>query len=371
MSIILFFIVLGVLVLSHEWGHFIVAKKSGIRVDEFGFGFPPKLFGWKRGETTYSLNILPFGGFVRIHGENPDEESLTGADAARSMANKPKWIQALVLVAGVTCNLLLAWFFLSLGLMSGLPVSTSSGLAGIEDARLLITSISPNSPASTADLKPGDEILSIADNKTKIDKCSECTDQLTAEDVQSLVAQNANGEVSLTYLRGGAVFTSKLKPAKGVVADRVAIGIGMDTVGIAKLNFFAALWTGLKLTAHLTWSTITGIVHMIGSVFQGRGSQVLASVAGPVGLVGLVSDAAGLGLVYLLSFTAFISINLAVLNLIPFPALDGGRLLFLLIEKVKGSPISPRLANKLNIIGFALLLLMMAIVTYSDISHLL
>src|SRR6185436_5173399 len=113
MTVIIFFIILAILILSHEFGHFIVAKKSGIRVDEFGLGFPPKLLSYKYGETTYSLNLIPFGGFVKIFGEDPDELSTAGPDAARSMVNKPKWIQALVLVAGVSCNVILAWLLIS------------------------------------------------------------------------------------------------------------------------------------------------------------------------------------------------------------------------------------------------------------------
>lgn len=363
MTIILFVVVLAVLILSHEFGHFIVAKKSGVRVDEFGLGFPPRLWGWRRGETTYTLNLLPLGGFVKIFGENPDEESLAGPDAARSLTSKPKSIQAAVLVAGVVCNLLLAWLFLSIGLMSGLPVSTSSGLPGISGERLVITSVSPGSPAAVA-LKAGDQIVALTAGAKQLST-------LTPEGVQSFIAGNGGRELTLTYRRASEPDqqVAQLKPVTTILPDRPAIGITMDLVGTAKLGFFPALWVGLKLTAQLAWATASGLWHLISGAFAGQ--SVLKTITGPVGLAGLVSDAAGLGWAYLLSFTAFISINLAVLNLVPFPALDGGRLLFLLIEKLKGSAISPRVANALNLAGFALLLLLMAVVTYGDIARLL
>src|SRR3989338_10680166 len=150
MTIVIFLLILAILILSHEFGHFIVAKKSWIRVDEFGLGFPPKLFGWRSGETEYSINILPLGGFVKIFGENPDEESISGHDAGRSLIAKPKHIQAAVLVAGVACNLILAWLLISVGFMIGLPTPVDQIVANDKSttAHLLITTIAPGSLAS-------------------------------------------------------------------------------------------------------------------------------------------------------------------------------------------------------------------------------
>ena len=163
MPILIFIIILLVLVLVHEAGHFFVAKKFGIRVDEFGFGFPPKLFGKKYGETEYTLNALPLGGFVKIFGENPDEENTNGPDAKRSFVNKPKWQQALVLFAGIFANFLLAWLLLSFGFMSGLPTSVGSEPKGyaLEDVHLVVVSVSKDFPAEVAGLKSGDKINSL------------------------------------------------------------------------------------------------------------------------------------------------------------------------------------------------------------------
>jgi len=363
MSILLLIVVLGVLILSHEFGHFIVAKKSGVRVDEFGFGFPPRLFSFTKGETTYSLNLLPFGGFVKIFGENPDEESLIGHDNSRSLTSKSRPVQAAVLVAGVVCNLLLAWILLSVGFMVGMPVSTQGGFVTSGDTRLIITSINPGSPAELAGLKPGDQIVSLTDERGVI-----------AEDpnpgiVSTFIAAHPTEDILLSAQRGDAALEFKLRPTDGSVDGRAAIGIVMDEVTIARSSFFVAFIRGAEMTVRLTIATVFGLWQLITKSFMGE--SVLANITGPVGLVGLVSDAALLGFVYLLSFTAFISINLAVLNLVPFPALDGGRLLFLLIEKIKGSPIKPQVANFLNLAGFGLLLILMLVVTYGDIRRLL
>src|SRR3989338_9433502 len=152
MSILIFVVILLVLVLVNEFGHFFTAKKFGIRVDEFGFGFPPKIFGIKKGETEYSLNALPIGGFVKIFGENPDDENTNGPDRDRSFVHKPKWKQAVVLFAGVFMNLLLAWILFSIGFMSGLPTSMGSEVKGypLKDVNLVIVSVMTDSPADKA-----------------------------------------------------------------------------------------------------------------------------------------------------------------------------------------------------------------------------
>jgi regulator of sigma E protease len=369
MNILIFLVILLVLVLVHEAGHFFTAKKFGIRVDEFGFGFPPKAMTlFKKGETEYTLNWLPIGGFVKIFGENPDEENTSGPDAGRSFVNKPKWQQAIVLFAGIAANFLLAWLLFSIGFMSGLPTSTQGGTDDMQviNPQLTIVSVLKDSPAEKAGLKVGDKIQQIS-----VPYSSDSKDTIsnpTAQDVIRLIAshaQDSNEAVMINYEERGEGKSVILKPTISEKEGKPTIGIAMDEIGIARLSFFPALWEGLKLDWSVTKGTAWGLYHMITDAVTGKGS--LNNVAGPVGMVGIVGDASKFGFVYLLSFAALISVNLAIINLVPFPALDGGRLLFLLIEKIKGSRIRPEVANMANTIGFGILILLMIIVTFHDV----
>ncbi len=370
MNILIFFIILLVLVLVHEFGHFFSAKKFGIKVDEFGFGFPPKLFGIKRGETEYTFNLLPLGGFVKIFGENPDDENTNGPEAHRSFVNKPKWQQAIVLFAGVFANFLLAWILFSFGFMSGLPTSViNSKLKGyeLEDVNIMIVSVLPDSPAFNAGFKSGDKIISMKNLSAKKEGDDNFTSDISLETVQSIIVSSPNEEIEIGYIRGkndNLSFTI-VKPVSFKPGMEPKIGIGMDEIGIARLPIWLALKEGMNLTLFVTKSTALGLYGLILDGIRGQGS--FATIAGPVGLVGIIGDAYEFGFAYLLSFTALISINLAIINLIPIPALDGGRLFFLLIEKIKGSRINPKVFNIVNTIGFGILLLLMILVTYHDI----
>ncbi|GMQ95397.1 MAG: RIP metalloprotease RseP [Patescibacteria group bacterium] len=360
MSILLFIVILALLILAHEFGHFIVAKRSGIKVDEFGIGFPPKLFSKKIGETKYSLNLFPVGGFVKIFGETPDCDSISGPDAHRSFVNKPKYVQAAVLSAGVVFNVLLAWILISSGFMAGLPSSVAAAPKGavIRDVSIVVTNVLPDSPAEEAGLRPGDKIVALVEGKRELLNP-------TTPQVQEFISASGGVEVGVTFKRGKAPEERLFMiPTEGII-DKPAIGIAMDEIGIVRLLPHLALWEGAKLTAALTQATLLGIMGFIAGIFTG--SADLSAIAGPVGIVSIVGEASQFGFIYLLSLTALISINLAIINLLPFPALDGGRLLFLLIEVIKGSPIKPAVANTTNAIGFALLIFLMVVITYSDI----
>ena len=351
-----------VLVLVHESGHFFVAKSFGIRVDEFGFGFPPKLFGKKIGETEYTLNLLPLGGFVRIFGESPDEENTNGPDAQRSFVNKAKWKQALVLFAGIFANFLLAWLLFSVGFASGLPTSVGSEPVGytLSNVHLVVLSVVPKSPAELAGLKTGDKIVSIASGTNS-------TTYISPETVQSFVTGSSGKEIDIGYTRGKntEINLAKIIPIENKTDNKLEIGISMDQIGNVKLPLFSSILEGMRLDWSMTKSTAVGLYTLVYDGLRGKGS--FSSVTGPVGMVGIVGDAYNFGFVYLLSFAALISINLAIINLIPFPALDGGRLLFLLIEKIKGSNINPKVANTINTVGFFILILLMIVITYHDV----
>jgi regulator of sigma E protease len=381
MNILIFIIILVVLVVSHEFGHFIVAKLNKIRVDEFAFGFPPRLFKIKKGETTYSFNALPLGGYVKIYGENVDEADMLEVGfldkeetpekvemAKRSMANKPKYIQAAVLFAGIAMNLLVAWILLSIGFMSGLPTSVGSVPKGaiIEDQALTITSVVSGSPAEIGGLKTGDKIISL---DTPTDSTKLLSSILGTESIQNFVKKHDGEEISVSLIRGKEPIEVTVIPEKKDLGGTPMIGISMDMIGTLKLPLHKAIWEGAKLTWDVTKATVVGFYTLIRDAFLGKAN--MDSLTGPIGIVGVVGDAAKFGFIYLLSFTALISVNLAVINLVPFPALDGGRLLFLLIEKIKGSRIKPKVANMANAIGFGLLMLLMAVITFHDIVKLL
>ncbi len=368
MTIIIFLIILGLLVLSHEFGHFYVAKKSGARVDEFGFGFPPRIWSRKYGETTYSLNLIPFGGFVKIYGEDPDEESLTGRDRKRAMSAQSKWRQALVLVAGVTANLILAWLLLIIAFATtGLPTRLDSVPTGytLENPQVTIVHVEPKSPAALGGLMAGDQIVHLRTIEGRL------TDPSVGQ-VQEYIKSHADSEIVVGYIRNHGpsikptIAEVAVRPMKNEASGQAVIGVGLDTIGQLHLPIHRSILAGTQSTWHLLSGTVIGLGTLVADLFGGK-SGTLDQVTGPIGLVGLVGDASAMGFGYLLLFTALISINLAVLNLLPIPALDGGRLLFLLIERIKGRPITPKIANAVNMGGFIALMALMLLVTYSDI----
>ena len=365
MSVILFLGVLFILVLVHEWGHFITAKKTGMRVDEFGIGFPPKLFSIKKGETEYTFNALPIGGFVRIWGENyvdSDADEQAGQNIDRAFSSRPKWAQALVLVAGVTMNVLFAWFLFSLTYMIGVPTSVDESVAS-DSAQLYIAGVLPGSPA---------EVLPLGSTINSITYESVTTDNPTPSEFSSIIMSAAPAAVDISYTFGDTTETISLAPEQGLIddnPDRYVVGASLSLLEVEKRGFVAAVVDGY----HATWGGLVGISTGLWSLISQSvvGDADFSQIAGPVGIVGMVGDAASFGITALLTFTAIISLNLAVINLLPFPALDGGRLVFVAIESVTGKRIPPEWAGRVNLVGFAILMLLMITVTYNDILRLL
>lgn len=387
MSVLLFIIALAVLVLAHEFGHFLLAKKNGIKVEEFGIGLPPRLWKIKKGETVYSVNLFPIGGFVKLYGEdgvhvggleaslnNHLEVRLPGSDSHgsrtstaklaeppefnRSFVSKSIGGRASVVAAGVVFNLILAWFLLSVGFMAGLPHSASDVPTGakISDVHVIVLQAEKNSPAEAAGLVAGSEIIGY--------------EKMQA--VQEMISANKGKEIEIKYKKlgdkTGQIFVAKMTPRINPPAGEGAAGIMMDETGIVRFSWYASFWEGMKLTARTTYVIAVAMLNFFADAF--RGLAGFESVSGPVGIAKMAGSAAGMGFTYFLSFVALLSINLAVINFIPFPALDGGRLLFLLVEKIKGSPINQKAERIVNSIGFALLLLLMVVVTYKDIAKL-
>lgn len=388
MTIIIFAIILGLLVLVHELGHFLAAKKAGVHVEEFGFGYPPRALkiGRKWG-TLFSLNWIPFGGFVKIFGENyesgghqesfssesPRVSSSTEVDEARlSSENFPggrknftevskKW-QATILAGGVVFNILFAWFLFSLGFMIGLPTPVENSFGSeVRDPSLMIVDVLPESPAAEAGLKAGDKIKHVA-----LPDGADLPNP-SPESVSDFINRSV-GSVSFEIDRGGKILDFELTPVGGLIGDnedRKIVGINMDMVGTLRLPIHKAVYEGGKATLNITYLTADGLFGLIKDAVQGEAD--VSTVTGPVGIVGLVGDASRLGFAYLVTFTALISINLAIINLVPFPALDGGRLLFVAVEAVTVRPINAKFAGYANTIGFALLITLMLFVTYRDI----
>jgi regulator of sigma E protease len=356
LSAIIFIIVLGILVLVHEFGHFITAKRAGLKVEEFGFGFPPRLWGIKRGETTYSINWIPFGGFVKIFGEDgehkEDKRSFSGAKPGK---------KALIISAGVIMNFLLAVVFLSVGNAVGLRV-------GIDDKNILegktidpkiqIIGVAPNSPAQQSGLGVLDEIAGFRVNGQK-------KNIKTISDVQNIVNQNLGKEFLILIKNGDGVIEKKITPRKNPPTNEGALGISLGASGIIKYPIQQAIGRGAYDAVVIFEQTVIGYATLIKNVFiSGRPGMELS---GPIGIAVVTGRAAKLGIAYLMQFTSLISINLAVLNFLPFPALDGGRLIFVIIEKIRRKAVPVKIENAVNTVGFALLILLMVYVTTKDI----
>ena len=359
MSFITLIIVISVLVFVHELGHFIVAKLSKVRVDEFSIGFPPRLWSFRRGETLYSLNLILFGGYVKIFGENPDEASISGPDSGRSFINKNRGVQALILIAGVAMNIVFAWILLSGSFMLGVTQAVPDDAAA---SRVLVAEVIEGSPAEAAGIKKEDIIQSLTDAQ------GSKFDQVNAGVVGQAIRESGGKPITLTYQRGSDEMSASVVPRDGVVEGKMAIGIAMANVAEVEYSFVRSLWEGTKTTWSLTVGTAVGIVEFFKNLFVFEAD--LAQVSGPVGIAEYLNQAREFGFSTFLSLVALISINLAVINLVPFPALDGGRLLFVGIESIIRRPLNPKIANTLNIIGFILLLLLMIVITTSDISKL-
>ena len=348
-TLLIFILILGILVLVHEFGHFIVAKKSGLTVEEFGFGFPPRIFSFKVNETVYSINLLPLGGFVKILGEDGGE-----TNSPKSFSSKSAGIRSLITAAGVMMNFALGALLLIIGFYIGLPqVVNEENKAIAKNVQIQIIAISNNSPAEKANLKLGDSIEGFGEISI----------------FQDFINQNKEKEISLKIKRGEDYLDIKAVPRANPPEREGALGIALAKTGLISYPWYQSVWLGIKSSFIITWEIVKGFFGLIKNLITV--GKIPQEIAGPVGIAILAGQATALGFVYLLQLVALISLNLAVLNLIPFPALDGGRLLFLGIEKIKGSKVNPKIENVIHSVGIVLLLALVVLITYRDILKLL
>lgn len=353
-TLIIFILVLGILILTHEWGHFITARKSGLTVEEFGFGFPPRIFSIKRGETLYSINLLPLGGFVKILGEDGTEP-----DNPKSFSSKPVGIRSLITVSGVFMNFLLAALLLVIGFYIGLPqIIDKDNEVLAKNVEIQIVAVNSGSPAEKARIKMGDVIKYVKSENKNI-----------AINEIAILQENINDrkgkEITIAVQRGKEIFEVKAAPRINPPGGEGALGIALAKTGIISYPWYKSFWLGIKSAFIISWEIIKGFGSLIKNLITS--GTIPRDISGPVGIAVLTNQAATLGFIYLLQLVAIISLNLAVLNLIPFPALDGGRLLFLGIEKIKGSKVNPKIENTIHSVGIVLLLALVILITYRDI----
>jgi regulator of sigma E protease len=370
---IIFILILGVLIFVHELGHFLTARRNGIKADEFGFGFPPRLGGFFKDEKTdkwkfilgnkdiqskntiYSLNWIPLGGFVKIKGENGD-----GKNELDSFASKSAWKRIKVLAAGVMMNFLLAWVLLSLVLWIGAPESIDTNGQAPANAKIQISEVLPDSPASSMGLKVGDEIL----RNQKFDSGSVAFNSVA--DVQDYINSKKGQTIKLQVKRGEENLTLSGTPRVDAPQGQGPLGISLSQTVIDIYSWYAAIWNGLVATFNLIIAMIVALFGIIKGLLVGLG--VSSEIAGPIGIAVLTKQVATLGIVYVIQFAAILSINLGIINAFPFPALDGGRILFILIEKIKGSPVSQRTEQAFHTVGFVLLIILMILITFRDVT---
>jgi len=373
MTLIIFIIVLGILVFVHESGHFLAAKKQGIGVEEFGFGFPPRLVGLQRDSVTgkrrlvwgakeigkneptvYSLNWIPFGGFVRIKGESGE-----AANDPDSFVSKSVGRRALVIAMGVIGNIILTAVLLSIGLYVGMPQAIDdqiSSYARVRDHRILALNVLPDSPAEQAGIKAADELFKINGQEVA-----------SGQQFKDFVNQNVSKEITVTIKRQGQAQDIAVTPVVLKETGKGGIGVGMAEVATVSYPAWLAVPKGIQMTGYLTKAIVVAFGVLLRDLVLGR--PVAMDVAGPVGIAVMTGEAARLGWVYLLQFVALLSANLAVINALPLPALDGGRFLFLLIEKFRGRPVGHKVEAIIHNTGFALLLLLVVLVTYHDLAR--
>lgn len=361
-----FLVVLSILIFFHELGHFLAARRLGVKVLKFSLGFGPRLLGRTVGDTEYLISALPLGGYVKLFGEEPaegdqaDRETppLSAEDRARSFSHQAVWKRIVIVAAGPVFNLLLAYLIFSASLSAGMAMYVPTFSALMPE----IDSVVENSPAEAAGLQPGDRIVSIEGQAVS-----------TWVQMTDIIYQSAGKTLRIEVHRGDQALAFDITPAakKVETADGKEIEVGQIGVGknprgvqIQASNPFDAMLKGFHATWAWTYLTVEGLVRLV------QGKLSLDNIGGPILIGQLSGQAAEQGLEGLVFLVAILSITLGVMNILPIPVLDGGHLLFFLIEAVMGRPLSLRKRELAQQIGLVLLLLLMGLAFYNDIIRL-
>ena len=347
LTILLAFISLIILISIHELGHFLTAKKFGVKVEEFGFGYPPRLFGKKIGETLYSINLFPFGAFVRI----PEDSCFS---------EKPLWQRILVIFNGALSFWIVAIILFSVVFAIGAPTMIEDSEMNVPDIKVLITSVSANSPASMIGLKAGDAIISLSSETAELKGNK-------VKEIQDLIVENKGREITLIIKRGDKIFSATATPRISPPAGEGALGIGLARVGLKTQPVYLSLFEGVKATFNMTRVVIVAYANAVISLFRRVPTGI--QLSGPIGIVGLLSQGIGMGIGYFLQMIGMLSINVAIINLLPIPAFDGGKLMFLFIEGIRKKPVSQKIEERITAVFFISLIILMVFVTIKDIRN--
>ncbi len=344
-----FAVVFGTIVLFHELGHFAVARWTGVKVYEFAIGFGRALVQWKRGETRYSVRVFPLGGFVKLAGMDPavDPEEDIPADDERSFQRKPLWQRMAIIAAGPLANFVLAFILLVI-------------FYAAVTVPFAVADVLPGGPAAAAGVLPGDRIVAVEGRPVA-----------NLSELSSTLQEYPDQTVVLTVERDGAVLDLPVRAALDAETGRVLIGVtvmGGGAVGKQRLPLGESMVRAARDTVDWT----AALLSWLGGIITGQtpAEQVRESVAGPIGIVVGLGESARSGIGYLLLFAAVLNVNLALVNLLPVPVLDGGWLLFLLIEAVRGKPLKPEHQGMAQFVGLTLLLALMVVVFYLDLTRL-
>jgi len=340
-TIIVFLLILGLLIFVHEMGHFIAARLSGVKVEEFGMGFPPRLLAFKRGETVYSLNLIPLGGFCKLLGEEDPSEP-------RSLASKRPLTRLFVLGSGPLMNAVLPIVLLTIAFMIPRQVA-------VED--IWIEDVAPGSPAEMAGIEAGDTILGVNGHSVQNRFEVNYYVHLSLGDKTTIQLQDPDGNEKT------ATLVPRLDPPEGQGA--MGITFSAEPVNLRTVSQSYYFWEAVPKSATSLWETFELIRNEVRGWFA-RGTA--PQVGGPVAIFQLTGEANEAGPSYLLQFAAFLSINLAIINILPLPALDGGRIIFVLLEVARrGKRVSPRTEGLVHLIGFMMLIGLLLVISYFDI----